>query len=580
MEPCTLLAIRSRPKAPVPSIVQRGIQLIRFAYLALLLAASQVWSDTTSPGAPEAALADATTPPVAASSAFLPAEERAELKSFNRTVFVFRSSFLGIAPAQRARAAQERVDAMLDESGPIVATVEKVPQGAIVRLNGVFAFVVTPGDTDPETGESAVDAGQRAVRILGTVIDETREIRNVRVMLRSVAQATAATALFVALAWGLRRARRALTTRLSERAASRAERMQVRGVAIVQRDLALRLVGRFVAVIYWALMCMAVYEWFGFVLSTFPYTRPWGEQLTAFLLGTARNMVGATVTAVPGLAVALAIFVIARAAVRATHGFFGRVQSGRMEVGWLDADTVRPTQQLVTILVWLFAFVMAYPYLPGSDTEAFKGVSVLVGLMVSLGASSVIAQGASGLILMYTKTLRPGEFVRIGEHEGTVVELGMFTTRIRTGLGEELTLPSAVVLGAVTTNYSRASKGDGFVLDVSLTIGYDAPWRQVHALLVEAARTTPGVVQDPAPRVFQTSLSDFYVCYRLVCLASPREPRPRAEVISVLNARILDVFNAHGVQIMSPHYFGDPSEPKVVTRDRWYAAPAKEQTDE
>ena len=224
--------------------------------------------------------------------------------------------------------------------------------------------------------------------------------------------------------------------------------------------------------------------------------------------------------------------------------------------------------------VWLFAAAMAYPYLPGSGTEAFKGLSVLVGLMISIGASGIVGQAASGLILMYTRTLVPGEYVRIGDNEGTVVEMGMFTTRMRTGLGEELALPNTLVLGTATRNYSRAVKGAGFVVDATVTIGYDAPWRQVHAMLVEAARRTDGLLAEPAPVVFQVALADFYVEYRLVAQASLEQPRARAEVISALNQNIQDVFNEHGVQIMSPHYLGDPAQPKVVAKANWYASPA------
>jgi len=171
--------------------------------------------------------------------------------------------------------------------------------------------------------------------------------------------------------------------------------------------------------------------------------------------------------------------------------------------------------------------------------------------------------------------VRRGEFVRVGEHEGTVTEMGMFTTRIRTGMGEELTLPNSLILGTVTKNYSRAVKGPGFIVDTTVTIGYDTPWRQVVAMLVEAAHRTDGVLADPAPRVVQVALSDFYPEYRLVCQAVPSQPRPRVEVINALHANIQDVFNEYGVQIMSPHYLGDPTEAKVVAKQDWHRPPAR-----
>lgn len=146
-------------------------------------------------------------------------------------------------------------------------------------------------------------------------------------------------------------------------------------------------------------------------------------------------------------------------------------------------------------------------------------------------------------------------------------------------MGEELTLPNSMVVGTVTKNYSRVSNGRGYVIDTTVTIGYDAPWRQIHALLLEAARRTDGIVEDPPPRVFQTALSDFYVAYRLAGLAIPSDPRPRAQVLNMLHQNIQDVFNEHGVQIMSPHYLGDPPQAKLVPKDQWYAAPAQPPSD-
>jgi small-conductance mechanosensitive channel len=316
------------------------------------------------------------------------------------------------------------------------------------------------------------------------------------------------------------------------------------------------------------------YEWLSYVLSQFPYTRPWGESLDVYLFRLLDYLLSGIVSAIPGIAVAVMIFFIARG----ISGFSKRMLERLSRPGtirWLTEETLQPTTRLTSLAIWLFAIVMAYPYLPGSGTEAFKGLSVLVGLMISLGASSVVGQAASGLILTYSRTLRAGEFVRVGDHEGTVTEVGMFNTTIRTGLGEVLTLPNSMITGSVTKNYSRIVQGQGYVVDTVVTIGYDTPWRQVEAMLIEAARRTEGILQVPPPYVFQTALSDFYPEYRLVAQAIPSEPRPRAQLLSMLHAHIQDVFNEYGVQIMSPHYLGDPDIEKVVSREHWYAAPAK-----
>ncbi|HEV2431091.1 MAG TPA: mechanosensitive ion channel domain-containing protein, partial [Burkholderiales bacterium] len=181
----------------------------------------------------------------------------------------------------------------------------------------------------------------------------------------------------------------------------------------------------------------------------------------------------------------------------------------------------------------------------------------------------------SGMILMYTRTFKRGDYVRIGDNEGTVTDLGMFSTRIRTGLGDEITLSNSTVLASTTRNYSHTVRGTGYVLDAVVTIGYSTPWRQVEAMLLEAARRTDDVATDPTPIVRQTALSDYYVEYRLVAYTPLERPEPRAELLSRLHGHIQDVFNEHGVQIMSPHYVLDPKEPQVVPKDKWFTAPAR-----
>lgn len=493
---------------------------------------------------------------------------------FNRKVAHFRASFLGIPVAERADTAARRVASLLDRGGPGVVTLEGLASGVAVKIDGAYAFMIAHDDVDRHDGEVLDTVAADAKRALEQAIAETREARSSRLMFAAALWAGGATVVYLGLLWLLLWLGRALSRRTMALVSRTVEEVRIGGTAILRRDRVVRAVRWVVRAGFWAVVFLLTYEWLGYVLGRFPYTRPWGEQLHAFLVDTAAGVVLAVAKAIPDLLVAGAIFFIASGAVGMLGGFFDSVQSGRVKVGWLDADSARPTRRLAAIAVWVFALVMAYPYIPGSDTEAFKGLSVLLGLMVSLGASGIVGQAASGLILMYTRTFRPGEYVRVGDHEGTIVEMGMFTTRMRTGLGEELTLPNSMVLGTVSKNYSRTVEGRGFVLDTAVTIGYDAPWRQVHAMLVEAARRTEGVLERPAPHVFQTALSDFYVEYRLVCQAVQSDPRPRAAVLSALHANVQDIFNEHGVQIMSPHYLGDPAEAKVVPKDRWHAAPA------
>ena len=498
------------------------------------------------------------------------------LTVFNREIVAFREPVLGFSPEERASMAGERIRSVLARGGPGDVQMRNVPQGVGITVDGSLAFAVTPGDADALTGETAEAAAARAADKLRRAIAETHELRSPHAMGRAVGLALGITLLWAGLLWGLAWTSRSVGDRLLGAAKARAERLKVGDMHLFEHERTLSLLRRLMTAVFWFLALLFTYGWIGRLLQLFPFTRPWGEQLDDFLVETGAALFDGVAGAVPGLLIAVLILVVARFAVGLLQRFFDRVQGGRLVLGWLDADTARPTRRLVTAAIWLLALAMAYPYLPGSSTNAFKGLSVLIGLMVSIGGASVVGQALSGLILMYSRPFRIGDYIRVGDHEGTVVELGMYQTRVRTGLGDELVLPNALVLGTVTTNYSRPGVGDGgFLLHASVTIGYGTPWRQVTALLEEAARRTPGVTGAPAPRVYQTELADFYVHYRLVAQAVQKEPGARAQAQSLLCQNILDVFNEHGVQIMSPHYLGDPDEEKVVPPSRWFESPAR-----
>ena len=497
-----------------------------------------------------------------------------KLVLFSRPVFAFRGALMGVSAHDRAMRAHARIHDQLELPGPHVVSSKANPLGIEIQIDGSTSFVVTPGDLNPAREETLEQAAQRAAADLAVALRESAESRSVETMTRALALAMAGTALYSALVWLVFRARRALLRNLMAMTDRHAAKLHIGGMALMRRDRMSSAVRLLLTLVYRVLVLLMTVEWVSFVLRSFPFTRAWGESLNSFLLSLAMPVVTAATGAVPELLTALLIFYLAYLITQALERFLSHVQSGAVQLHWLDADVVAPTQRIAKVVVWLFALAMAYPYLPGSDTEAFKGLSVLVGLMLSMGASSLVGQAASGLILTYGRVYRKGEFVRIADQEGTVTEMGIFTTRIRTGLGEELTISNASILGTTTKNYSRTVQGAGFVLDTTVTIGYDTPWRQVHALLIEAAGRTEGVAHDPAPQVFQTALSDWYPVYRLVCQAVPTEPRPRAMLLSALHGHIQDVFNEYGVQIMSPHYFEDPTDPKVVPPAKWYSTPA------
>jgi small-conductance mechanosensitive channel len=503
--------------------------------------------------------------------------QSAPLKLANRTIIVLRGPIAGYTAEERVKASAERIERALESEALPQVTLEEMKDYGATRIlvGGQHAFLVTKVDIDEQAGETTQVVARETVKRLETAIKERRLQESPPYLATRAAFAGVATVLSALILWLLYRISGWAGRRLSAAAAAHSQKIHVGGVQVLDGGQVLLIARRLAIITAWTFGVVLAYGWLTFVLVQFPYTRPWGEQLEGNLADIARGVAIAIVGALPGLLLVVVIFLIARLVIRFARLFFDRVENGRLEAGWLDADTAPPTRKIFSVIVWLFALAMAYPYLPGAQTEAFKGISVIAGLMVTIGASSVVGQAFSGLMLTYTRAFRSGDYVRIGESEGTVTEVGIFATRIRTGLGEELTLPNSSVMSAAVKNYSRAVPGTGYIVDTTVTIGYSTPWRQVEAMLTEAARRTGDIVSQPAPIVRQTALSDFYVEYRLAAYTPVESPARRIDVLNRLHGNIQDVFNEYGVQIMSPHYMMDPAAPQVVPKDEWHAAPAR-----
>jgi len=505
-----------------------------------------------------------------------PAEQAARLVFHNRTITVLRARLLSNLPARRAAGAATRLHDLV-EQGVIGPVARRVGMGFVsLTVAGQDVFTIFPADVDELAGETLDGKSHAAMEQLRRALAEADEARSPERLLRGALFAGGATAVALLLVAALARVHRRLSAWLVGKAQEQLRkqlqrvpagdlwlRSEVRGLRVVRRTIAVGLGVSVLLVAYW---------WLAFVLRQFPYTRPWSEALRGFLVDTVSTLGRGIIAAIPGLVTVALIVFITRALARGVQALFREVEAGRVTIPWLHAETAPPTRRLVVALLWIFAVVVAYPYLPGSQSEAFKGVSVLLGLMISLGSSGFVNQVMSSFMITYPRSLRVGDFVRIGDIEGTVAHLGVLSTKVRTPRNEEVTIPNAVVASTVTTNFSRHAE-EGVFARTSVTIGYDTPWRQVAALLVLAAERIPGVRPTPVPYVLQTALEDFYVEYTLA--VAPDPARPRFRVMSDLHAQILDVFNEHGVQIMSPHYEADTAHPKVVPRETWHSLPAK-----
>ncbi len=518
----------------------------------------------TAPAPPQA-------PPVAALLNATPTSETFTLTYFNRPIVVLKASVLGRSPMERAVGAHRALDDLTAEqiTGPVSS--QLFDGGALISVGPRVVLALTSADIDNLSGETIQGVSGEAVARMRQALEEAAEARRPGALLRSGAFAFVGLIIGVALVWSIGRVHRTAARKLVAAAEKTVAKSKIdleflHGLHYTDFER------RLITLSKVCLDLIVVYAVLTFVLRRFPYTRPWGESLRGFLWLTVSNLGLGMVEALPGLFTVVLIYLITRFLVRGVGLWFGAIERGRFSTRWIYPETAQPTRRLITALLWLFAIVAAYPYLPGSQTEAFKGVSVFVGLMVTFGSSGLVSQIMSGFTITYSRAIRIGDFVRIGDVEGTVHHLGVLAAKLRTLQNEDVTIPNAVVVAQTTTDYSRFGDTEGVLTPTAVTIGYDAPWRQVHALLLQAAERTAGLRLHPKPVVYQSALEDFYVRYTLfVCL---ERQETRLVTLDALHANIQDLFNEYGVQIMSPNYVLDPAAPKVVPKQNWFAAPA------
>ncbi|WP_047243100.1 mechanosensitive ion channel family protein [Chromobacterium subtsugae] len=502
-----------------------------------------------------------------------PADSARTLVLDNRPIFLFLAPQARLSPEQRLRRTLERIRELTpdDLSQPVQAAplADSSLRGIALSIHGKPLFTLLADDLDPGDQLTLEQAAARVRDRLNEQRLAALEQRSPEQMAKAALLALLASAAFAVLL--------ALILRLRAVSRRRLQRQPLGRLPWLGGKFDLRHFLRAVEcqlVDVTALLCalFAGYVWLSYALGLFPYTRPLGRKLGDSFYQLLATLADDILSALPGLATVAMIFLLTRLLSRGLTLLCGAVERGQLALPGLHAETVGATRRLAGVALWLFALIVAYPYLPGAGSDAFKGVSVFFGLMVTLGSAGLMNHAMSGLVLIYARALRRGDYVRVGEVEGTVIELSALSTKLATSQGYEITLPNAVAVGGRISNFSRHGEGGGAMIASRVTIGYDTPWRQVTALLELAARRSPGADPAYAPQVRKLALQDFYIEYELQLRLLPDADPPGAR--DALHGEILDAFNEFGVQIMSPHFVEQPEKPVTVPAQRWREPPA------
>ncbi|MBA5861377.1 MAG: mechanosensitive ion channel [Nitrospira sp. CR1.1] len=504
---------------------------------------------------PSVALAQAPAPPPQLSTDTSTGQSHeAPVVYLGETLFVLHKKVGSFTPQQRARAIQRRLEQAASNpfSDAKEITAVETEHGTDIAIDGLALLTVTEEDARP-LGRNRQELAQEYTGKLRNALRRAQDELSTEMLLTDVALAVAATAVFVAILLVLHKLFPKLYRRIEQWQDTHIKAIKIQRVEVFSARTLTQQVIAAARTLRFLLTIMILYVYLTTVLGLFPWTRHLATTLVQAVVTTLSTIAETFLSALPNLMAIIVIALVTRYIITLFRIMFNGIQRGAITFAGFHRDWANPTYKIVRFLIIAFAAMAIFPYIPGSQSEAFRGVSVFLGVLFSLGSAGAVSNAIAGIILTYMRPFQISDRVKIADTVGDVTEKTLLVTRIRTIKNVDITIPNSLVLGAHIINYSSTSlTAPPLILNTSVTLGYDAPWRTVHELLKKSALATRNILSDPEPFVLQTALNDFYVVYELNAYTGA--PNKMAGTYSDLHQNIQDTFNEAGVEIMSPHY--------------------------
>lgn len=495
-----------------------------------------------------------------------------------RTILTVYQAIGATTPQERAERIARRIIAVADDPNipPESVGIEPGTEWTEISSGSIVFLAVTDLDAKM-AGKSRKQLSSEVAGNIRQALLNYRRDHSWNSTLRAIIYTVVATAILLAIAWTFRKLRLAGQSRFAKWIETRKKDTEGKKTALqVAANYGLSLAMAVGTVIRWLLLIALFQVYATVVLSFYPGSRHISYAINGWILAALEGLGQSALEYIPNLVVIAVVAAVASQVIRLISMIFREIAKGNLAFPGFYAEWAEPTSRLIRMLVLVLVVIIIFPYLPGSKSPAFQGVSIFVGVLLSLGSSSAVANAIAGIILTYMRSFVVGDWVRIGDTVGEVVEKNMLVTRIVTQKREIITIPNATVMNGSVMNYTREAKNGGVIFHTTVTIGYDAPWKTVHQLLMDAARATQHILHTPAPFVLQTALNDFYVSYELNAYTDV--PIEMQFIYSDLHENIQDRFNEAGVEICSPHFSslrdGNTIAIPAQNRPRGYTAPA------
>lgn len=470
--------------------------------------------------------------------------------------------------ALRAETVRKRIEQVASNYAMSPESIRIVPYDNKDQILAGDELLLNVYDADADAeGLSRTVFAEVAASKIREVIKDYRQERRPDVIKANIIKAAIAVLLMAAimaiLILGLRR----LNDIFNRRMKKRIDALENVSFKLIQSQNLIKGLHVIYSTVRFLLLFITLLVFTDYILALFPWTKGAAKYLLDIILNPLKAMGIGFLNYLPSLIFLIIIFIVTRYILRLIRLFFAGLNNGAIEISNFDADWAMPTFKIVRLVIVAFALVLAFPYIPGSETSAFKGVSVFLGILFSLGSSSFIANMIAGYSMTYRRAFKIGDRIEINDMTGYVEEQSLMVTRLRSFKNEEIVIPNSIMLNSSLINYSAKIKEKGLILHTTVGIGYETPWRQVDAMLKLAADRTSGLLKDPPPYVLKRALGDFAITYEINAYCN--DATKVLQNYNELHQHILDIFNENNVQIMTPAYEGDPEIPKVVPKDQW-----------
>lgn len=504
--------------------------------------------------APGASLAETQTPTPTISQTPPPQPTGAPVIFADETLFTIYDKLGPFTPQERAQAVAERLARLAKDPFTRIYPVTAADREATSELVYGEMVVMTVTDRDAlPTGKPRYEVAKDYADKIQVALAKSREQVTVRALIIDAGLVLLDTAILIVLLVLFHKTFPKIYAKLDSWRGTVIRPIKIQRIELLSTDQIVAALTGVAKTVRIVAVLVLLYVYLTTVLGIFPWTRGISAALFGAVLSTLQTIGQAFATYVPNIVSIAVIIMVARYIIKLIRLVFDGIGRGAITFAGFHRDWAEPTYKIVRFLVIVFAAIACFPYIPGSQSEGFRGISVFLGLLISLGSAAAIGNVIAGVVLTYMRPFRVGDRVKIADTFGDVTDKTLLVTRVRTIKNVDITIPNALVLSSHIINFSSsATSPPPLILHTSVTIGYDAPWQKVHELLIAAARVTTHILQNPEPFVLQTSLNDFYVTYEINAYTD--QPNLMATIYAELHQHIQDKFNEAGMEIMSPHY--------------------------